>query len=133
MDFHRLSTAHRSRIGASRMRGKKTTHKAKPSSSAHSADVAKLQQAIRKLGDFAHIKVRFARGNLEICPDENPIARATPLGGGRYGLSFHSHTGRWEPMPFIGPLEELARDIVDALGPYLERRDFSDTNFRSDH
>ena len=79
------------------------------------ADAEKLAEAIHNLGDFAHVRIRLARGHLEICPDKDPVARATPLGGGQYGLSFRSHTGRWERMPFTRPLEALADDIVSAL------------------
>jgi hypothetical protein len=48
-----------------------------------------------------------------------------PLGANQYGLSFHSHTGRWEATPFVGELVPLAHDLVTALGPHLERPDFS--------
>lgn len=85
-----------------------------------------LQRALRALGDYAHLDVRAGRGHLNIFIDDGaPIARATPLGANHYGLSFHSHTGRWEPMPFIGDLSHIAHDLVTALAPYLERRDFS--------
>ena len=52
------------------------------------------------------------------------IARVTPLGANQYGLRFHSHTGRWETMPFVGELVPLAHDLVAAPGPYLARPDF---------
>ena len=93
-----------------------------------------LQRAIRGLGDYAHVSVRAARGHLTICVDDGePVARCTPLGAGQYGLSFHSHTGRWEPMPFATDLTHLAQDLVAALGPYLQRWDFPDTNSGSHH
>jgi hypothetical protein len=96
------------------------------------ADV--LQRAIHALGDFWHVSVRAARGHLTICADEGPaVARATPLGAGRFGLSFHTHTGRWEPMPVVADLTHLAHDLVGLLGPYLQRWDFSDRNSGSDH
>ncbi len=97
-------------------------------------DADTLQRAIRTLGDYAHVSVRAARGHLSIFVDEGePVARCTPLGAGQYGLSFHSHTGRWEKMPFAADLTHLAQDVVNALGPYLQRWDFSDRNSGSDH
>ena len=54
---------------------------------------------------------------LNIYPDEyEPVARLSPLGGGEYSLSFHKHTGRWEP----------AQDLVNILVPYLQSWDFTD-------
>lgn len=50
--------------------------------------------------------------------DGAPVARLTPLGDTQYGLSFHSHTGHWEQMPFVGDLLHLAHDLVTVLGPY---------------
>jgi hypothetical protein len=93
-----------------------------------------LQQAIRALGDYAHVSVRAVRGHLAILVDNGePVARCTPLGAGQYGLSFHTHTGRWENMPFVADLTHLAQDLVTALGPYLQRSDFPDTKSGSEH
>ena len=92
--------------------------------SAREADT--LQRAVHALGDHAHVAVRAERGHLNIFIDDGaPVARATPIDATQYGLSFHSHTGRWEKMPFVGELVPLAHDLVTALGPYLERPDFS--------
>ena len=91
--------------------------------SAREADT--LQRALHALGDYAHVAVRAERGHLNVFIDEGaPVARATPIDATRYGLSFHSHTGRWEPMPFVGALIPLAHDLVTARGPYLERPHF---------
>ena len=95
-----------------------------PSVSSLEADA--LRRALHALGDYAHVAVRAARGHLNVFLDEGaPVARVTPIGANQYGLSFHSHTGRWEKMPFVGDLVRLAHDLVAALGPYLERPDFS--------
>ena len=92
--------------------------------SAREADA--LERALRALGDYPHVAVRAERGHLKIFVDEGaPVARVTPLGAHQYGLSFHRHTGRWEQMPFVGDLVPLAHDLVTALGPYLDRPDFS--------
>jgi hypothetical protein len=97
-------------------------------------DADLLCRAIHALGDYAQVSVRAGRGHLTIFVDKGvPVARATPLGAGQFGLSFHTHTGRWEPMPFVADLMHLARDLVSALGPYLQRWDFPDRNSGSDH
>ncbi len=90
--------------------------------------------AIRSLGDYAHVTVRAQRGHLNVyAGDVEPVARLTPLGAGRYGLSFRNHSGRWEPMPFAGNMQEMTQRLVSALGRYLERWDFSDGKRESDH
>jgi len=89
------------------------------------SDAARLQELLRARGAGDHVAVRAARGHLQVetrGPDEPPevIARATPLGGGAFGLSFHSHTGRWEPMPVGGTMEDVAEAVTDLLGPYID-------------
>jgi hypothetical protein len=97
-------------------------------------DAHALQRAIHALGDYAHVSVRAVRGHLNISVDEGePVARCTPLGAQHYGLSFHSHTGRWEKMPLVADLPNLAKDLVTALGPYLQRWDFPSRKSESDH
>jgi hypothetical protein len=97
-------------------------------------DADRLRRAIHALGDYGHVSVRAGRGHLTILVDEDaPVARATPLGAGRFGLSFHTHTGRWEPMPVVADLTQLAHDLVGLLGPYLQRWDFPDRKSGSDH
>jgi hypothetical protein len=96
------------------------------------ADV--LRRAIHALGDYGHVSVRAARGHLTICGDDGaPVARATPLGAGQFGLSFHTHTGRWEQMPVVADLTRLAHDLVGLLGPHLQRWDLPDRKSGSDH
>jgi antitoxin (DNA-binding transcriptional repressor) of toxin-antitoxin stability system len=93
-----------------------------------------LRRTLHALGDYAHVSVRVERGHLNIFIDDGaPVARLTPIGDNQFGLSFHSHTGRWEKMPFVGDLGHLASHLVTALGPYLERPDFSDRKSGSDH
>jgi hypothetical protein len=91
-----------------------------------SLEAAALQRALHALGEYAHVAVRAERGHLNLFIDDDaPVARVTPIGANQYGLSFHSHTGRWEKLPFIGDLVPLAHDLVTVLGPYLQRADFS--------
>ena len=102
-----------------------TSRKGTPLGATTEQEAERLQAAIRALGDFAHVSVRRTRGQLNILAgDEQPVARLTPLGAGRYGLSFMRHTGRWEAMPFSGALAEMADTVVSTLGAYLARYDF---------
>jgi hypothetical protein len=83
-----------------------------------SDDAEILCRTIHTLGDDGLVSVRAGRGHLTVhLADGLPIARATPLGAGQFGLSFHTHTGRWEPMPMIAELPQLAHDLVGLLGP----------------
>jgi hypothetical protein len=112
--------------------------KSKRSRSNHRApsteEATELARAIQALGDFAHVTVRAERGYLHVfAGDEEPIARLTPLPGDQFGLSFHSHTGRWEPMPVAGDLVQVAQDLVDSLGIYLAKPDFHLGKSGSDH
>lgn len=106
----------------------------KPTAPASQADfVVQAQVQIRALGDYAHVTVQFRRGHGVVENDEDPVARLTPLGAGLYGLSFRTHQGRWEKMPWPGPLMEMVDVLVTTLGPYLERTEFPDRNSGSDH
>lgn len=90
-------------------------------------DAARLQAAIRSKGDFEHVAVQALCGHLVVFSgdDDTPVARLTPrAGAGQYGLDFHQHTGRWEPMPFSGGLDEMAETVTTVLAPHLERWDF---------
>jgi hypothetical protein len=85
----------------------------------------RLTQAIRVLGNYSHVTVRPGRTHLNVyAGHDDPVARFTPLGAGRYGLSFHTHTGSWEPMPFMGDAPQIAEALVSALAPYLEPDEF---------
>jgi len=93
-----------------------------------------LQRALHALGNYGHVVVRAERGHLNLFVDDGaPVARVTPVGANQYGLSFHSHAGRWEKMPFVGDLVPLAHDLIAVLGPYLDRADFSGETRGSGH
>src|SRR5439155_14455495 len=54
---------------------------------------ARLEALIRQRGDYAHVEVQARAGHLLIKTQDGQgvqsvIARATPMGGGQYGLSF---------------------------------------------
>lgn len=89
------------------------------------ASAARLEQMIRQRGDYAHVQVQAKAGHLVVQTRDSQggqvvVARATPLGGMEYGLSFRSHRGRWEPMPVSGLLEQIVDGLLDFLGPYVD-------------
>lgn len=91
--------------------------------SAGLANAARLRALVRQGLGYRHVDVR-ARGEylvIELLRDSErePIARATRLDARTYGLSFRTHTGRWEKMPLTGDLEEIARALTEELGAYL--------------
>lgn len=96
-------------------------------------DAAQLAAAIHALGNYSHVTVEAQRGLLYVHADEEPVARLTPLGRDQYGLSFHQHTGRWEPTPFTGDLAHLAGVLVTQFGAYLASYDFPPTKNGSAH
>lgn len=96
-------------------------------------EAAQLTAAIHALGNYNHVTVEAQRGSLHVLVDDEPVARLTPLGGDRYGLSFHQHTGRWEPTPFTGDLAQLAGVLVTEFGAYLASYDFPPTKNGSPH
>jgi hypothetical protein len=96
-------------------------------------DANDLTTAIRIDGRHDHVTVRAERGFLYVEVDADPIARLEPLSGTTYGLSFHHHSGRWEPTPFTGDLVRLASVLTTEFGVYLDSYDFPPTKSGSDH
>ncbi len=82
-------------------------------------DANDLNTAFRADGRHDHVTVRAERGFLYVEVDEEPVARLEPLSGHRYSLSFHHHTGRWEPTPFPGDLVRPASVLTTEFGAYL--------------
>jgi hypothetical protein len=94
-----------------------------PKSSANDSAAEEFCTAIRALGDYAHVAVRAQRGFFYVYRDdtEDAVARFHPMADSKYGLSFHHHSGRWEPMPFSGDLSHITTVLVQALGAYLAK------------
>ena len=92
-----------------------------------------LITAIRANGRHDHVTVRADRGFLYVDVDEEPVVRLEPLPGKTYGLSFHHHSGRWEPTPFTGDLGRLARVLTTEFGAYLDSYDFPPAKSGPDH
>ncbi|SOE87790.1 hypothetical protein SAMN05446935_8447 [Burkholderia sp. YR290] len=85
---------------------------------------AELQRQLRSLLGHEQIVTQAYGPHLLIkrLDDEEPtvVARLTELGRNRYGAAFRSHSGRWEPLPGTGSLEEMADVVVTLLQPYLQ-------------
>ena len=54
--------------------------------------------------------------------DQDPtvVARLSELSRNCYGAAFRSHSGRWEPLPDYGTLDEMAQLVVTLLQSYLQ-------------
>ena len=64
----------------------------------------------------------FVLGRPDPCPDgpfpnlvPDERVRLTHLGGTKYGLSVHRHTGRWQKTPFSGSLAELLDTLAGPM------------------
>ena len=87
-------------------------------------NAAELQRQLRKsLGHDQIITQAYGRHLLiKRLDDQVPIvvARLTELDKKNYGAAFRSHSGRWEPLPGSGPLDEMVQLVVTLLHPYLQ-------------
>jgi hypothetical protein len=85
---------------------------------------AELQRQLRSLLGHEQIVTQAYGRHLLIkrLGDEEPtvVARLTELARNRYGAAFRSHSGRWEPLPGTGSLDEMAELVVTLLQPYLQ-------------
>jgi len=87
-------------------------------------DAADLQRQLRSLLGHEQIVTQAYGRHLLIkrLDDEEPtvVARLTELSRNRYSAAFRSHSGRWEPLPGTGSLDEMAEVVVTLLQPYLQ-------------
>ena len=97
------------------------------------AEAAELTTAIRGHGRYDHVTVKAARGFLYVNADDEPVVRLKPLSGAKYGLSFHHHSGRWDPTPFTGDIVRVASILTTEFEPYLASYDFRPGKSGSDH
>lgn len=99
--------------------------KAKPAAPVpRGPEASRLEAAIRALGKYGHVTVETRRGTLHVLADGEPVARLNPVGAGQYALSFHQHSGQWEPTPFAGDITSLADVLTTEFAPYLDTYDF---------
>ena len=85
---------------------------------------AELQRQLRSLLGHEQIVTQAYGRHLLIkrLDDEEStvVARLTELGHNRYSAAFRNHTGRWEPLPGTGSLDEMSELVVTLLQPYLQ-------------
>jgi hypothetical protein len=86
-------------------------------------DALRLQDLLRTLLGHDAVTVRPHGPHLIIDTvsegGSSPLSRLTRITATHYTAAFRSHTGRWEPLPLTGSLDEVARGVVDLLGVYL--------------
>ena len=113
---------------------KKPSSRNPKASAAHSV-AEEFCASIRTLGEYAHVTVRAYRGLFYVYADDpgEAVARFHPLADGTYALSFHHHSGRWEPMPFSGDLGHITTVLMQTLGAYLARWEKAPGNSGSHH
>ena len=63
-----------------------------------------------------HILVK--RWGYPVC--HPAVARLTKSAHNHYVAAFRGHSGRWEPLPGSGPLDEMVERVATLLEPYLE-------------
>lgn len=97
------------------------------------AEAADLTTAIRGYGRYNHVTVKAERGFLYVNTNDDTVVRLKPLSAGRYGISFHHHSGRWEPTPFRGDIIGVANILTTVFAPYLDSYDFPPAKSGSDH
>src|SRR5471032_1101435 len=89
---------------------------------------SELQRQLRALLGNDQIVTQAYGAHLLIkrLDDQDPIvvARLSELGRNLYGAAFRSHSGRWEPLPGSGPLDEMAQLVVTLLEPYLQPNNY---------
>jgi hypothetical protein len=83
-----------------------------------------LQSRLRSLLGHEQIVTQAYGHHLLIkrLDDAEPtvVARLTEIGHQQYGAAFRSHSGRWEPLPGTGTLDEMAEVVTLLLQPYLQ-------------
>lgn len=71
------------------------------------------QIAVRPHG--SHLHIRLIEDELE-----TTVARLSEISKSTFAAGFRSHSGRWEPLPGIGNLDEAIEIVFTCLEPYLQ-------------
>ena len=83
-----------------------------------------VQSRLLQASGHTHLNGSVRGRNLTVYSEEDgqrePRLRFTALPGGQYGLSFRHHTGKWEPAPFSGSLEQVIDEVEAHFGWHLE-------------
>ena len=84
---------------------------------------AEIQSQLRKAMEHDHIKVqphgKHFLIQLELEDGLETVARISSITSRSYSAAFRTHTGRWEPVPDEGTLEDMIRLVHTLFGPYL--------------
>jgi hypothetical protein len=89
------------------------------------AAAAELQRHLAELTGHTAAHVRSYGKHLLIQMHREDsvetVARLTEVARNKYTAAFHSHTGRWEPLPApAGDLKQTAELVTTLLALYLE-------------
>ena len=92
----------------------------------HSATT--LQSRLRSLLGHEQVVTQAYGRHLLIkrLDDAEPtvVARLTEIGNNCYGAAFRSHSGRWEPLPGTGTIDEMAQVVTSLLQPHLQQNNY---------
>ena len=87
-------------------------------------NAAHAEARLKALLGHGHISVRPHGKNLHIRlledDTETTVARLTETGKNSFTAAFCNHSGRWEPLPGVGALDDTIQLVVDCLEPYLQ-------------
>ena len=83
--------------------------------------VEELETLLARTADCTHLCVKKRGKALTIFSGTppHPHARLTSLGRNVWGLSFPTHTGRWERTPFVGTIEQVFNTLTTDFRLYL--------------
>ena len=89
------------------------------------AAAAELQRYLAELTGHtaAHVRPYGKHLLIQMHRDDTveTVARLTEVARNKYTTAFHSHTGRWEPLPApAADLKQTAELVTTLLAPYLE-------------
>ena len=86
-------------------------------------EVEALEQILSGKG-YSHLLVKGRGQHLIIYAqhpeNKEPRLRLTALPGGICGLSFCSHSGKWERTPFVGSMQNILDTVENQFGWHLE-------------
>lgn len=100
--------------------------RAKPQqSSASPHDAAAVEKFVQRLPELAHLRARrrAALITIESGPEDDPVphARLRRVSSNCWRLEMPTFSGRWEPTPFEGGLEDVLSMLVADFGWTLQR------------
>lgn len=96
-----------------------------PQSSASPHDAEAVQKYLQRFPELAHLRARrrAALVTIESGPDDDPVphARLRRIRSNCWRLEMPTFSGRWEPTPFEGGLEDVLSMLVEDFGWTLQK------------